>query len=94
MASQLPTQQASDVPEAATGDGRQPLEAAHAALLDAREGDEALEACDIHIQRSTHGAYAWCRTHHGRLVGAMFGHEPFISKRVAAWRERRRCEEA
>lgn len=90
MALALLPQQASDVVAAPAGDRCPPLDPARPALLAAEHGDEP--PCDIRVVRTEHGAYASCRTHHNRLVGAMFGQEPFISRSVDAWRALRRCE--
>lgn len=85
----LLTEQPRDVAAAAAGDRQ--LEPCGVALRTADDGREPAPACEIRVSRSEHGAYAWCWTHQA-LVGAMFGTEPFISRRVDAWRELRRCE--
>lgn len=84
------TQQLLDVAAAPAGDRCPPRQPVSTALLEPQDAGEP--ACDIHIRRHEHGAYAWCRTHSGRLVGAIVGQEPFISRRVDAWRGLRRCE--
>lgn len=90
MALSLLPQQAGDMVAAPAGDRCPPRDPVSTALLAPEQDGEP--PCDIRVVRSEHGAYASCRTHHNRLVGAMFGQEPFISRSVDARRALRRCE--